>query len=125
MARILLVEDNELHRDMLSRRLGRHGYEVLTASDGLQGVARAREEQPDLVILDMGLPGLDGWQAARQLKAAPETHAVPIIALTAHAIAGDREKALEGGCDEYETKPVNFARLLKKIRTFLDQVEEL
>jgi CheY-like chemotaxis protein len=119
MARILLIEDNELNQDVLSRRLQRKGYQVLIAVDGLQGIALARAVRPDLILMDLRLPGIDGWQATRQLKAAPETCATPIIALTAHAIAGDREKALAAGCDDYEAKPVDFPRLLTKIETLL------
>ncbi len=119
MARILLVEDNEMNRDMLSRRLERRGYEVIVAVDGEEGVARARAEMPDLVLMDMSLPVLDGWEATRQLKAAPETKSIPVIALTAHAMAGDREKALEAGCDDYDTKPVELPNLLAKIEALL------
>jgi two-component system, cell cycle response regulator DivK len=119
MARILLVEDNEMNRDMLSRRLKRKGHEVLMAADGAQGVELAQSEQPDLILMDMSLPVLDGWQATRQIKAAANTQAIPVIALTAHALAGDRERSLEAGCDEYETKPVDFPRLLEKIESFL------
>jgi CheY-like chemotaxis protein len=119
MAKILLIEDNEMNRDVLSRRLGRRGYQVLVAFDGTQGIAMAQKEQPDLILMDMRLPVLDGWEATRQLKAAPETRAIPIIALTAHAIAGDRERAIRVGCDDYEAKPVNFSRLLVKIQTLL------
>ena len=119
MAKILLVEDNEMNRDMLSRRLARRGYEVVSAVDGGQGVAMARSESPDLILMDMDLPVLDGWEATRQLKAAPETQAIPIIALTAHAMVGERDKALEAGCDDYDTKPVDFPRLLEKVEAFL------
>jgi two-component system cell cycle response regulator DivK len=119
MARILLVEDNEMNRDMLSRRLERRGYEVIVAVDGEEGVARARAEAPDIVLMDMSLPGIDGWEATRQLKGAEETRSIPVLALTAHAMAGDREKALAAGCDEYDTKPVEFARLLGKIQALL------
>ena len=121
MAKILLIEDNEMNQDVLSRRLLRKGYQVVVAVDGLQGLALARTVRPDLILMDLRLPGIDGWQAARQLKAAPETRATPIIALTAHAIAGDREKALAAGCDDYEAKPVDFPRLLTKIETLLDK----
>jgi two-component system cell cycle response regulator DivK len=115
MARILLVEDNELNRDMLSRRLQRRGFDVLLAEDGGQGVEMATSALPDLVLLDMSLPVLDGWEVARRLKAAPATRQIPIIALTAHAMSGDRDKALEAGCDDYDTKPVDFSLLLVKI----------
>ena len=119
MAKILLVEDNEMNRDMLSRRLERRGYEVVIAADGGQGVELARAERPDLVLMDMSLPVLDGWEATRQLKADPETKDIPIIALTAHAMAGDEEKALAAGCNDYETKPVDLPKLLAKIDALL------
>lgn len=119
MPKILLVEDNDINRDMLSRRLERRGYRVAIALDGEQGVSMAGLEPPDLILMDMSLPVLDGWEAARRLKAAPETRAIPIIALTAHAMVGDREKAIESGCDDYDTKPVEFQRLLEKIETIL------
>jgi len=119
MPKILLVEDNEINRDMLSRRLERRGYRVTIALDGEQGVSMAGSEAPDLILMDMSLPVLDGWEAARRLKAAPETRSIPIIALTAHAMAGDREKAIESGCNDYDTKPVEFERLLEKIETIL------
>ena len=119
MARILLVEDNEMNRDMLSRRLVRRGYEVTLALDGEQGVAMARSATPALILMDMSLPGLDGWEATRQIKAAPETRSIPVIALTAHAMAGDREKALAAGCDDFDTKPVDLERLLGKIEALL------
>ena len=119
MAKILLVEDNEENRDMLSRRLTRRGYKVVIAMDGEQGVTMAESEVPDLILMDMDLPVLNGWEATRQLKAAPATRAIPIIALTAHAMVGDREKAVEAGCDDYDTKPVEFLRLLEKIEAFL------
>src|SRR4051794_29540675 len=112
MCKVLLVEDNEVGREGLSRHLRRKGYEVLTAVDGRQGVDVARAQAPDLVLMDMSLPVLDGWEATRQLKADPATRAIPVIALTAHAMAGDREKALEAGCDDYDTKPVDLSRLL-------------
>lgn len=120
MARILLVEDSEMNWDMLSRRLQRKGYEVLVATDGRQGVEMALSEVPDLILMDMGLPVLDGWEATRQIKEAPETQDIPVIALTAHAMAGDREQALEAGCDDYDTKPVDFRRLLQKIQVLLE-----
>ena len=119
MATILLVEDNEMNRDMLSRRLERKGFSVVMAEDGRQGVAKASSEAPDLILLDMSLPIIDGWEVARQIKAAPATRGIPIIALTAHAMSGDRERALEAGCDEYDTKPVEFPRLLAKIEAVL------
>lgn len=116
--RILLVEDNEMNRDMLARRLGRKGFEVLLAGDGAEAVARAREERPDLILLDMSLPVMDGWEAARTLKGDEETRSIPIIGLSAHAMEGDRQKALEAGCDDYDTKPVELSRLLGKIQRF-------
>jgi two-component system cell cycle response regulator DivK len=119
MAKILLVEDNEMNRDMLSRRLERRGYQVLIAVDGEQGVAMAQSEIPDLILMDMSLPVLNGWEAARRLKAASETRAIPIIALTAHAMLGDREKAIEAGCDDFDTKPIELPRLLDKIEAIL------
>lgn len=119
MAKILLVEDNEMNRDMLSRRLERRGYQVLIAVDGEQGVAMAQSETPDLILMDMSLPVLNGWEAARRLKAASETRAIPIIALTAHAMLGDREKAIEAGCDDFDTKPIELPRLLDKIEALL------
>jgi CheY-like chemotaxis protein len=121
MARILLVEDNEMIRDMLSERLARKGFQVYMAVDGAQGVEVAKLERPDLVLMDMSLPVMDGWQAAKQLKATIETQAIPIIALTAHAIAGDREKTLAAGCDDYSTKPVDFPQLLNKIQALLNR----
>jgi CheY-like chemotaxis protein len=121
MPTILLVEDNEMNRDMLSRRLQRKGHEVLIAVDGIQGVELAQTQIPDLILMDMSLPVLDGWQATQQLKAAPETSGIPIIALTAHAMAGDREKCLEVGCDDYDTKPIEFSRLLGKIQALLEK----
>ena len=119
MAKILLVEDNEMNRDMLSRRLVRRGYQVAIAVDGEQGVAMAGSEAPALILMDMSLPGLDGWEATRRIKTAHETRAIPVIALTAHAMAGDREKALAAGCDDFDTKPVELPRLLAKIQTLL------
>ncbi len=119
MTKILLVEDNQMNRDMLSRRLARKGYEVVIAIDGQQGVEMARSETPDLILMDMSLPVLDGWEATRQLKGAPETQAIPVIALTAHAMAGDREKAVEAGCNDYDTKPIELPRLLEKIEALL------
>jgi CheY-like chemotaxis protein len=120
MAKILVVEDNEMNRDMLSRRLKRKGYEVLIAADGAQGVALARSGAPDLILMDMSLPVLDGWEATRQLKAAPETQSIPIIALTAHAMAGDRGQALAAGCDDYDSKPIELKRLLGKMQALLE-----
>jgi two-component system, cell cycle response regulator DivK len=121
MPKILLVEDNEMNRDMLSRRLERRGYEIVVAVDGGEGLELARTAAPDLILMDMSLPVLDGWEATRRLKAAPETHKIPVIALTAHAMRGDQEKALEAGCDDYDTKPVDLPRLLGKIETLLGQ----
>ena len=119
MPKILLVEDNELNRDMLSRRLERRGFQVLIAVDGEQGVAMAQSEAPDLVLMDMSLPVVDGWEATRRLKAAPETRSVPIIALTSHAMVGDRDKAIRAGCDDYDTKPIELPRLLEKINRLI------
>jgi two-component system cell cycle response regulator DivK len=121
MPKILLIEDNEMNRDMLSRRLERRGYQVIIAVDGQEGVALAQSHAPDLILMDMSLPVLDGWEATRQLKAALETRAIPIIAMTAHAMSGDREQALEAGCDDYDSKPVEFARLLGKIQALLNK----
>ena len=119
MARILLVEDNEMNRDMLSRRLNRRGFEVLIAEDGGLAVSMTQAERPDIVLMDMSLPVIDGWEATRRLKADPETAGIPIIALTAHAMESDRERALEVGCDDYDSKPVDLPRLLGKIETLL------
>lgn len=119
MPKILLVEDNELNRDMLTRRLARKGFEAVTAVDGGEGIELARSQQPDLILMDMSLPVVDGWEATRRIKAASETARIPIIALTAHAMSGDRERALQAGCDDYDTKPVEFSRLLEKIETLL------
>jgi len=121
MAKILLVEDNEMNRDMLARRLARRGYEVVTAVDGTEGMAMAQSVEPDLILMDMSLPAVDGWEAARRLKASRETQAIPIIALTAHAMVGDREKAIEAGCDDYDIKPVEFQRLVDKIDALLNK----
>ena len=121
MAKLLLVEDNEMNRDMLSRRLERKGYQVVMAVDGRQGVALAHSEKPDLILMDMSLPVLDGWTATQQLKANPETARIPVIALTAHAMQGDEEKARAAGCDDYDTKPIELPRLLGKIETQLAQ----
>lgn len=119
MTNILLVEDNEMNRDMLSRRLKKKGFEVVMAFDGKQGVEMASTVAPEIILLDMSLPVMDGWEAAGHLKSNPETKGIPIIALTAHAMAGDKEKAMEAGCDDYDTKPVDFKRLLQKIETLL------
>ena len=121
MPRILLVEDQEMNRDMLSRRLKKRGYEVSIAVDGAEGVDKARSENPDLILMDMSLPEIDGWEATRRLKSDDRTRAVPVIALTAHAMSGDRERAFEAGCDDYATKPIDFAVLRKKI---VDQIGE-
>lgn len=118
-AKLLLVEDNEMNRDMLSRRLERKGYQVLIATDGQQGVDVARKESPDLILMDMSLPVLDGWEATRQLKKADETRQIPVIALTAHAMVSDEQKAREAGCDDFDTKPVELSRLLGKIEAQL------
>lgn len=119
MQKVLLVEDNEMNRDMLSRRLLRRGFEVVVAGDGEQGLAVAREQPPDLILMDMSLPILDGWEASRRLKADEVTRHIPVIALTAHAMAGDRDRALEAGCEDYDTKPIEFPRLLEKIDRIL------
>lgn len=119
MSKILLVEDNETNRDMLSRRLIRKGYEVVMAVDGEQAVQMAAAENPDIILMDMSLPVIDGWEATRRVKARETTRAIPVIALTAHAMAGDREKALDAGCDDYDTKPIELPRLLEKITTLL------
>ena len=121
MPKILLVEDNEMNRDMLSRRLMRKGYEVVLAVDGESGVAMAKSDAPHLILMDMSLPVLDGWEAARRLKADPITQPIPVIALTAHAMSGDREKAIEAGCDDYDTKPIEMERLLGKITALLEK----
>jgi two-component system, cell cycle response regulator DivK len=122
MAKILLVEDNEMNRDMLSRRLIRNGHEVVIAIDGQRGVDMALSELPDIILMDMSLPVIDGWEATRQVRANDATKRIPVIALTAHAMAGDREKAMEAGCDDYDTKPVEIARLLGKITALLNAV---
>ena len=121
MPKILLVEDNEMNRDMLSRRLLRKGYEVVMAVDGEQAVAMALSEAPALILMDMSLPVFDGWEATRRIKAVPAMKAIPIIALTAHAMAGDREKCVEAGCDDYDTKPIELPRLLEKMETLLNR----
>src|SRR5262245_14706964 len=119
MPKILLVEDNEMNRDMLSRRLQRRGYEVVIAVDGQEGIALARSEAPNLILMDMSLPVMDGWEATRQLKAASVTMSIPVIALTAHAMSGDREQAIAAGCDDYDAKPIDLPRLLAKIEALL------
>jgi CheY-like chemotaxis protein len=124
MTKILLVEDNEMNRDMLSRRLQKRGYEVAMAVDGEEGVAKAQSETPALILMDMSLPGIDGWEATRRIKAAPNTRSIPVIALTAHALTSDRDQALAAGCDDFDTKPVEFARLLAKIETLLGKASQ-
>jgi CheY-like chemotaxis protein len=119
MARILLVEDQEMNRDMLSRRLKKRGYEVAIAVDGAEGVEKARSESPDLILMDMSLPVMDGWEATRTLKADEATRSIPVVALTAHAMSTDRDKAMEAGCDAYETKPVELPRLLETVEKLL------
>jgi two-component system cell cycle response regulator DivK len=121
MAKILVVEDNEMNRDMLTRRLQRRGYEVVIAVDGAEGLTMAQSESPALVLMDISLPVLDGWEATRRLKMAPETKSIPVIALTAHAMSGDRERCIEAGCDDFDTKPVEIARLVGKIETLLNR----
>lgn len=125
MTKILLIEDNELNRDMLSRRLQRQGFEVVMAVDGDEGMAKAQSEAPALILMDMSLPGIDGWEATRRLKAAAPTRKIPIIALTAHAMTDDRAKALAAGCDDYDTKPVDLPRLLSKIQALLVSAAKL
>jgi CheY-like chemotaxis protein len=122
MAKILLVEDNEMNRDMLSRRLERKGFEVVVAVDGEQGIAMAQAERPNLILMDMSLPVIDGWEATRRIKKIPETKDIPIIALTAHAMVGDSEKAVAAGCDDYDTKPIDLPRLLEKTEKLLVRV---
>ena len=121
VAKILIVDDDEMNRDMLSRRLERKGYQVLTAVDGGAGVEMAVSDAPDLILMDMSLPVLNGWEATRQIKANPQTRAIPVIALTAHATESDRENALDAGCDDYDTKPIELPRLLEKIETLLQK----
>ena len=121
MPKILLVEDNEMNRDMLSRRLVKKGYAVELALDGAQGIELARTNHPDLILMDMSLPVISGWDATRQLKADPVTHPIPVLALTAHAMAADRDQALAAGCDDYDTKPIELARLLEKIEALLSR----
>jgi CheY-like chemotaxis protein len=125
MPRILLVEDNEMNRDMLSRRLQRKGYSVLIAVDGEQGLATAYSEMPDLILMDISLPFIDGYEVTRRLKANPRTRHIPVIALTAHALLTDRDKALKAGCNDYDTKPVDFTRLTEKIETLLVKEKSL
>lgn len=120
MSKILVIEDNEMNRDMLSRRLIKKGFEVILAGDGEEGIRKAQTDKPDLILLDLSLPVLDGWEAARRLKSNKETISIPIIALTAHAMSGDREKAIGSGCDDYDTKPIDFNRLLQKIEIHLN-----
>ena len=120
MSKILIVEDNEMNRDMLSRRLMRKGFEIVMAEDGQKGVDMSKSENPDLILMDLSLPVMDGWEATSTIKSDPETNSIPIIVLTAHAMAGDREKALAAGADEYDTKPIEFKRLLGKIKDFLN-----
>jgi CheY-like chemotaxis protein len=119
MPKVLLVEDNEMNRDMLSRRLVRNGYDVVIAVNGQEGVEKAASERPDLILMDMSLPVLDGWEATRKLKADPNTSSIPVIALTAHAMDSDREKALAAGCDDFDTKPIELPRLLEKMKAFV------
>ena len=121
MPKLLLVEDNEMNRDMLSRRLKKRGYDVVIAVDGQEGLDLVKSDRPDLILMDMSLPVIDGWEATRRIKADPETRDIPVVALTAHAMAADREKALEAGCDAYETKPVELPSLLDTIQKLLDQ----
>jgi two-component system cell cycle response regulator DivK len=121
MTKILLVEDNEMNRDMLSRRLQKQGYEIAIAVDGEEGLAKAKSEAPALILMDMSLPGIDGWEATRRLKAEQQTESIPVIALTAHAMADDRDKAMAAGCDDFDTKPVELPRLLSKIQALLER----
>jgi two-component system, cell cycle response regulator DivK len=122
MSKILLVEDNEMNRDMLTRRLERKGFEVIIAVDGQAGVDMASSTSPDIILMDLSLPVIDGWEATRQIKADPAMQSIPVIALTAHAMAGDEQKALEAGCDDYDTKPIDLKRLLGKIENLLEKV---
>ena len=124
MTKILLVEDNEMNRDMLSRRLIRKGYDVIIAVDGEEGIAKTKSELPELILMDMSLPVLDGWDATRRIKSDPEMKSIPVIALTAHAMAGDREKTIEAGCDDYDTKPIDLKRLLGKMETLLNRKKD-
>ena len=122
MPKILLIEDNEQNRDALARRLQRRGYDVIMAADGQQGIAMAQSELPDLILMDLNLPDVDGWEATRIIKETPKTQAIPIMAMTAHAIAGDQERALQAGCDDYHAKPVEFTRLLEQIEALLKKM---
>ena len=124
MKRILIVEDNEMNRDVLSRRLMRHGFDVLVATEGLNGLELAQKGRPDLILMDLGMPDIDGWECTRRLKTELHTSAIPIIALTAHAMLGDRQKALDAGCDDFDTKPIDFARLLTKMNELLHASKE-
>ncbi|PIG93068.1 response regulator [Gloeocapsopsis sp. IPPAS B-1203] len=124
MTKILIVEDNDMNRDMLSRRLTRKGYDIVFAVDGAQGLSMTSSENPDIILMDMSLPVIDGWEATRQLKVNPQTQNIPVIALTAHAMSGDREKALTAGCDEYDTKPIELPRLLEKIEVLLRKANQ-
>ena len=121
MAKLLLVEDNEMNRDMLTQRLLRKGYEITIAVDGIEGVQKAKNDKPDLILMDMSLPNIDGWEATRIIKDSQETQNIPVIALTSHAMAGDRERSIEAGCDDYDTKPIDFYRLLTKIEMLLNR----
>jgi CheY-like chemotaxis protein len=123
MTKVLIVEDNEMNLDMLSRRLTRKGYEIISAMDGVTGLQMASYENPDLILMDMSLPGMDGWEATSHLKANPDTNKIPVIALTAHAMVGDRDKAINAGCDDYDTKPVEMERLLQKMEKLLSNRE--
>lgn len=124
MARVLIVEDDEMNRDMLSRRLVRRGYEVIMAVDGEEGVRKAKKERPDVILMDMSLPQIDGWEATRRIKSSPETRSIPVIALTAHAMAEDEKKAMAAGCDDFDTKPVELSRLLGKIELLLSKAKD-
>jgi len=119
MKRILIIEDNEMNRDVLSRRLRRQGYDVLIATEGLEGLRLARQSRPDLILMDLGMPDIDGWECTRRLKADEVTSAIPVIALTAHAMLGDRQRALDAGCDDFDTKPIDFAGLLERMHRLL------
>ncbi|MGH7555862.1 MAG: response regulator [Longimicrobiales bacterium] len=124
MARVLIVEDDEMNRDMLSRRLVRRGYEVIMAVDGEEGVRKAKKERPDVILMDMSLPQIDGWEATRRIKSSPDTRSIPVIALTAHAMAEDEKKAMAAGCDDFDTKPVELSRLLGKIELLLSKAKD-